>query len=445
MELENKKVLVAGMGRAGLAAAKLLEGRGAKVTITDEKRKEELGEAYKELSGKRIEIKPFTELDKLTRDIELMIVSPGIPSDNPLVERAKEKGIPIMGEFELASSFIKIPIIAVTGTNGKTTTTTLMGKILKKGRRRVVVAGNIGYPLSYCVDKDYELIVAEVSSFQLERIKDFHPFISIILNISPDHLDRYQSLNEYVEAKKRIFMNQRPCDFAIINKDDPVSRTLETRAGKIYFSQEEGPEEGVYLREKSVMASLRGSVREIIRQEEIGIKGPHNLENVLAATAACVILKVKIDNIKAALKEFPGLPHRLELVREIKGVKFINDSKATNVSAVMKALLSFSGPVILIAGGQDKGLDYSLLRPLVTERVKGVILLGEAKEKIAQALKPYQGIKMVENMKEAVDMAFGLATDGDTILLSPASSSYDMFRDFRQRGDVFKKIVGELA
>lgn len=443
MELRGKKVLVIGMGRAGVAAAKLLEARGVRVTITDKRGREELKEAFRELEARGIRIETGGHPLDLLEDTELIVASPGVPPNIPLLERAEEKRISIMGELELASTFLKAPIIAVTGTNGKTTTTTLIGEILKKEGKRVAVAGNIGHPLSSCVNKDYELLVSEVSSFQLERIRTFRPFISIMLNIAPDHLDRYRDLDEYVKAKKRIFMNQGKSDFAILNWDDPHCRTLSTETKKIFFSQEE-LEEGVYLKGGRVIAKLSGGLQEIIQREEIGIKGPHNLENALAAIAACLILKVKVEKIRKVLKEFKGIPHRMEFVRRVRGVRFINDSKATNIAAVTKSLASFPGPIILIAGGRDKGLDYTPLQPLVKERVKVLILLGEAREKIAQALSPCKRIRMAEDMREAVNIAFGLAKRGDCVLLSPACSSYDMFQDFQERGEVFKKVVREL-
>ncbi len=443
MELQGKRVLVIGMGRAGVAAARLLETKGARVTITDKKGREELKEAFGELEGRGIRIETGGHPLELLEDTEIIVASPGVPPNIPLLERAKEKKIPVIGELELASSFLKVPIIAVTGTNGKTTTATLIGEILKKEGKRVAVAGNIGYPLSSCVDKDYELMVSEVSSFQLERIKTFHPFISIMLNIASDHLDRYRDLDEYIGAKKRIFLNQKRGDFAVLNRDDPNCPTLSIEAKKIFFSQEKLAE-GVYLREGRVMAKLSGGLQEVIHQEKIGIKGPHNLENALAAIATCLILRVKVASIKKVLKEFKGVPHRMEFVKKVKGVGFVNDSKATNVSSVMKSLASFTEPIILIAGGRDKGLDYSPLRPLVKERVKALILLGEAKEKIAQALSSYKRIKMAEDMKEAVNIAFKLAEEGETVLLSPACSSYDMFQNFEERGETFKEAVREL-
>ncbi len=443
MELKGKRVLVIGMGRAGVAAAKLLEARGARVTITDKKGREELKEAFRELEGRRIRIETGGHPLELLEDTELVVASPGIAPDTPLLEKAKEKRISIIGELELASSFLKVPIIAITGTNGKTTTATLIGEILKEEGKRVAVAGNIGHPLSSCIGEDYELMVSEVSSFQLERIKTFHPFISIMLNIAPDHLDRYRDLDEYIGAKKRIFLNQRKGDFAVLNWDDPHCRTLSVEAERIFFSQEK-IEEGVYLKEERIMANLSGGLQEVIHREEIGIKGPHNLENALAAIATSLILRVKVASIKRVLKEFKGIPHRMEFVRKVRGVRFVNDSKATNVSAVMKSLASFPEPIILIAGGRDKGLDYSPLRPLVEKRVKALILLGEAKEKIAQAFSPNKRIKMAENMKEAVNIAFKLAEEGETVLLSPACSSYDMFKDFQERGEAFKEAVRRL-
>ncbi|MCG2675748.1 UDP-N-acetylmuramoyl-L-alanine--D-glutamate ligase [bacterium] len=443
MELKGKRVLVVGMGRAGVAAAKLLETKGARVTITDKKGREELKEALRKLEKRGMGIETGGHPLELLEDTEIIVASPGVPPNIPLLERAKEKRIPVIGELELASSFLKVPIVAVTGTNGKTTTTTLIGKILKEEGKRVAVAGNIGHPLSSCLGKDYELIVSEVSSFQLERIKTFHPFISIMLNIAPDHLDRYRDLNEYIGAKKRIFLNQGKGDFAVLNRDDSNCSTFSTEAKKIFFSREELAE-GVYLKKEIIIANLFGRSQEVIHREEIGIKGPHNLENALAAITACLILKVKVTSIRRVLKEFKGVPHRMEFVKKVKGVRFVNDSKATNVSSVMKSLASFTEPIILIAGGRDKGLDYSPLRPLVEKRVKALILLGEAKEKIAQALSFCKRIKMAEDMKEAVDIAFGLAEEGEIVLLSPACSSYDMFKDFEERGEVFKKAIREL-
>ncbi len=444
MELRGKKVLVVGMGRAGVAAARLLETKGARVTITDRKGKEELKGAYRELAGRGIEIETAGHPLELLEGRELIVASPGVPPNIPLLERAEEKKIPIIGELELASSLLKIPIIAVTGTNGKTTTAALIGEILKREGKRVAVAGNIGSPLSSYVNGDYELIVSEVSSFQLERIETFHPFISILLNIAPDHLDRYRNLDEYLRAKKRIFMNQEEDDFAILNWDDPHCRTLSLEAKEIFFSQEEELAEGVYLREGRVVANLTGRLQEIIGQGEIGIKGPHNLENALAAIATCLIWKVRVASIRRVLREFKGIPHRMEFVREIEGVRFINDSKATNVAAVMKSLASFKGSIILIAGGKDKGLDYSPLQPLVEERVKVLILLGEAREKIAQALSLPRRIEMAGDMREAVAIAFSLAKKGDCVLLSPACASYDMFKNFEERGEAFKEAVRNL-
>ena len=443
MELKGKKVLVIGMGKAGVAAAKLLEARGAKVTVTDQREKEELRKAFRELEGKGMGIEIGGHPLELLEGTEFIVASPGVSSDIPLLKKANEKKIPIVGELELASSFVKAPIVAVTGTNGKTTTTTLIGKILKEEGKRVALAGNIGHPLSSCIGKDYELIVSEVSSFQLERIKTFHPFISIMLNIAPDHLDRYCDLDEYIGTKKKIFLNQGKNDFAVLNRDDPNCSALSIEAKKVFFGREESAE-GIYLKEEIIMANLAGRSQEVIQREEIGIKGPHNLENALAAIAVCLILKIRVDSIRRVLKEFKGIPHRMEFVKKVRGVKFVNDSKATNVSSVMKSLASFTEPIILIAGGRDKGLDYSSLRPLVEKRVKALILLGEAKEKIAQALSFCKRIKLAKDMKEAVDIAFGLAEEGDCVLLAPACSSYDMFKNFEERGEFFKEAVKEL-
>ncbi len=447
MELKGKRALVVGAGRTGIATAQFLQEKEAKVTITDCKSGTELGEELEKIDEGRIKAELGGHRLKSFLEAELIVVSPGIPPIRPLMA-AIRNGKEIISEIELAYRFIQTPIIAVTGTDGKTTTATLIEKALTNSGRKVFLGGNIGRPLIECArtKQDCDYAVAELSSFQLERTYSFRPYIALLLNLSPDHLDRYRSYRQYVRAKMRIFANQRSSDFAILNKDDSlVSRgSRGIRAKKIFFSRTHPLKKGTYLEEGKIFYRAPSGRKKAFPTEKFKLRGPHNLENTMAAVTAAEICSCPREGIQEALEHFAGLEHRLEFVRELRGVKFYNDSKATTVNSVKRALESFSEPVILIAGGRDKGSDYTPLRDPVREKVKALILLGEARAKIAQALPGLTETLSVENLAQAVKLAWAKSSSGDLVLLSPACSSFDMFSNYEERGRVFKELVRGL-
>lgn len=446
--LKNKKVLVVGLGKSGVAASRLLLREGAIVTATDSRPFEALPEEAKELVNQGVRIEAGIHNNETFLSSELIVLSPGVPAEIPQITDAKSNGIRIIGEAELAYQFLNAPLIAVTGSNGKSTTTTLIGEIIKAKGDSVFVGGNLGTPLS-----DYVLsgnknscIVAELSSFQLETIEAFRPHIAVLLNITPDHLDRYHSMKEYEDAKFRIFENQDNSDFSIINSDEPWSNGFNKRTkGKVVaFSRKNKVENGIYVENGKVVSSMENHAGVICDVSGIAIKGVHNLENSMAAVAAALLLGCSPEIIAHTLKEFKGLEHRLEFVREVNGVKYINDSKGTNVGAVMKSIEGFSEPVLLIAGGRDKGSDFTPLRPLIKEKVKKLILIGEAREKIKSALEQITETVYADSLEEAVDTARRGAVNGDVVLLSPACASFDMFKNFEDRGRQFKDIVYKI-
>ena len=340
-------------------------------------------------------------------------------------------------------------IIGITGSNGKTTTVTLVGEMLKEDKREYQVGGNIGIPFSSIVEEvsPAGLLVLELSSFQLERIEEFKPYVSSVLNVTPDHLDRHPDLESYLEAKLRILENQTKDDFAVLNADDENSFKLaqQGKCEKAFFSTRKELEQGTFLRQEQLLSRWKGKEQRIIDSSEIGIQGPHNLSNALAACAICAILRVAPESMQRALRDFKGVEHRLERVAVVSGVNFVNDSKATNVESVWYALQSVSSPIILIAGGRDKGGDFSKLRDLVKENVKALFLIGEAKEKINKALGDLAPSEYSDSLEEAVGLSLKQASGGDTVLLSPGCASFDMFRDYQHRGEVFKSSVRNLA
>ena len=448
LNLKNYRVLIVGLGKSGIAASRLLTRSGAKVTATDNRQLEELSAEALALSSLGVEIEAGTHSTINFLSADLIILSPGVPGDISPLMKAREKGIKIIGELELACQYLDIPLIAITGSNGKSTTTTLIGEIIKTKGDNVFVGGNLGTPLSEYILSGIrsDCAVVEVSSFQLETIEKFSPYISILLNISPDHLDRYHDIKDYVNAKFRIFENQDTSDFTIINGDEQwYEDALKMARGKaIPFSRKKLIKNGVYIDNGKMISSIEGNSGEIINISEIRIKGIHNLENAMAASAAALVWGCSRDNIAHTLREFSGLEHRLEFVREIRGVKYINDSKGTNVGAVIRSVEGFSEPVLLIAGGRDKGSDFTPLRPLVKEKVKRLILIGEAKEKIKAAVGDLTDTVLSGSLEDAVHIACKEAVRGDVVLLSPACASFDMFRNFEERGRIFKEIVWRL-
>ena len=447
-DLRGKRVLVAGLGKSGMSATRLLLQNGALVVAIDTKPMSLLPREARDLEnmGAIIKTGPHSLADFLS--VDMIVISPGVDSHLSYLDMARERGIPVIGELELASSFIDEPIIGITGSNGKSTTTTLLSEILRHGGKSVFTGGNIGIPLSEYViqgiKKDY--VVIEVSSFQLETIETFSPFVSILLNITPDHMDRYRDFDEYKHIKYRIFNNQKDGGYAILNMDDPQCTDMGDIPSRdiIFFSRKRKIERGIYIEDNHIVSTLDGQSTNVCLIKDIKLQGVHNLENAMAAIAGAIITGCNISSIGETLKEFPGLEHRMEFVRELEGIQFINDSKGTNVGAVIKSLEGFNRPVILIGGGRDKNSDFSILRPIIKDKVKLLILLGEAKEKIRKAINGIVPVIMVNSMQEAVHEAYRHALPGEIVLLSPGCASFDMFANFEERGKVFKEIVWNL-
>lgn len=448
-ELRGKRVTVVGLARSGLAACKVLAACGAEVLGTDRCPRERLSGDLADLQARGVRLVTGHHRPEDFTGADLVVLSPGVPTDLDVVTQARALGVPIWGEVELASRLTAARFLGITGTNGKSTTTSLLGAILDAAGLPVVVAGNIGTALCEVVTTlgSSHWVVAELSSFQLETIATFRPHVAVLLNLAPDHLDRYADVADYYTAKARIFGNQMPEDFAVLNADDPP--TLECarglRAQLRLFSRVRAVGDGAFVREGRVVVRRDGRTRVVCAADEIRIRGLHNLENSLAAAAAASAIGVSAEAIGAALRRFPGLPHRLELVADVGGVRYVNDSKGTNVGAVVKSLEGYPGGVILIAGGKDKGGDFSPLRPLLATRVKALLLLGQARSVIRTQLGGVCPMEDVETMEAAVRRGAELATPGDTVLLSPACASFDMFRDFEHRGEVFRQAVRALA
>jgi len=449
MDFKNKYVLILGLARSGSAAAIKLSNLGAHVTISDIKPRETFENADA-LESKGIKLvfegHPLTLLD----NCDLLVLSPGIPSDIKIVTEAKKRNIPVISELELGYWFAASPIIAITGTNGKTTTTTLIGEILKNDGKRVAVAGNIGTPLVSEVEKTLEndYLVVEVSSFQLENILYFKPKISIILNITEDHLNRHKTFENYVNIKARIFENQTEEDYTILNYDDAVVRELAryAKSDVWFFSRKDVVRQGACIENDMIVIKNKGKTYPIAKVDEIGIKGSHNLENALAAACSTYLANTKVSSIAKTLKSFRGIEHRLEFVAEINGIKFINDSKATNPDAAQKAIEAVDGPIILIAGGYDKKSDYTDFVKSFDGKVKKLILIGETADAIENAAikQGFLNVEKVNSLKEAVMCGYRAASCEDTVLLSPACASWDMFANFEERGRLFKEAVNSL-
>ncbi|MCC6767079.1 MAG: UDP-N-acetylmuramoyl-L-alanine--D-glutamate ligase [Deltaproteobacteria bacterium] len=435
-------VLVIGLARTGIAVARFLAGRGARVRAVDRRSEAELGGAVEELAG-IAELRLGAEDPAALDGITLVVPSPGVPADAPLLAAAVARGIPIVSEIELAARHLEIPLLAVTGTNGKSTTTTLLGAILRQAGRRPFVGGNLGTPLISAVGADHDVAVVEVSSFQLEWVDGFHPTIGIFLNLTDDHLDRYPDLDAYGRTKLRLFARQTARDTAILNGGDPWIRRHAgaLRARVLRF----GAGEGVAIRADEAAIRLRlGGGDELYPLARVTLTGAHNRENMMAAIAAARAFGVPMARVQEALEAFRGLEHRLELVRERSGVRWVNDSKGTNAGAVIKSLESFPGNVILLAGGVGKGGDYGVLRAPVARCAKHVVLFGEARDVLARALEGAASIEIVGGLAAAVAAADAHAAAGDVVLLSPACASFDMFRDYADRGRQFKALVEAL-
>jgi len=421
---------------------------GAVVVATDEKPLAALTPEARGLQARGVTLYPGAHPPKAFESAEVVVLSPGVRSDHPALGRARALGASIIGELELAWRVMEADVIAITGTNGKTTTTALTGALLSQQSRPVLVGGNIGRPLSaHALDFPFDgFIVAEVSSFQLETIQTFHPRVAAVLNLTADHLDRHGTFEGYVDAKVRIFGNQTEADVAVLNADDPATCVLDrrTRARAIFFSRRRALPHGVFCRDGWIVARLNGHEEPVCPLAEIFLRGQHNVENVLAAVTCALWTGVAPERLRTAIAAFRGVEHRIEWVREFRGVAFYNDSKGTNVASTIKAIESFTEPIILIAGGRGKGQDFSPLADAARGRVSRAIVIGEDREKIRRALAPSLPVELSESMEEAVGRASALARPGDVVLLSPACASFDMFDNFEHRGRVFKTLVRAL-
>ena len=460
MEISGKKTVVVGLGKTGMSAAAFLIKRGAQVTVSDSSEDKNLEYTARKLQAIGVNVELGAHDSTTFQNADLIVLSPGVPCTIEPVARAVERGVPVIGEIELASRFIKEPIVAISGTNGKTTVTTLVGKMLEESGLKVFVGGNIGNPLIDYVDSKNkaEIIVVEISSFQLDTIDTFRPGISVLLNITEDHLDRYDDFNAYVKSKGRIFGNQKGGDICIFNASDNHIRPMaeNIRCRKIPFSDEKHlqgyKEYAKILNDRidfNVEKSLAGSDLPFAGNfslyfSEIGIPGRHNIENVAAASLASLVAGGNTAGIRAALKNFRGLPHRIEYVDTINGTEYYDDSKATTVDSVAKALEVFNKPVILIMGGRNKGSNFSLLKNTVIKHVKKMIVMGEAREEIITSLGNIVETDSAGSMEDSVNLAYGSARPGDVVLLSPACSSFDMFESYSHRGEFFCKAVKTL-
>ncbi|MBI2682759.1 MAG: UDP-N-acetylmuramoyl-L-alanine--D-glutamate ligase [Acidobacteriales bacterium] len=449
MELKNKRVLVVGLGKSGVAAALFLESQGARVTVSDAKTEAQLATHIPALLDKGIAVETGRHGERTFRDQDLIVISPGVPLDTPQLQQARTLNVPIIGEVELASRFLRGPVIAITGSNGKTTTTSLVGEILVKSGRKAQVGGNIGTPVTEMIATSTADTwnVLEISSFQLETVETFRPRVACLLNITPDHLDRHGSLEAYAAAKARIFEFQTAGDLAVMNAEDKICSGLADRLrSQVYwFGQKERSGRGSFVRGARIyFRDDSGKETEVMPFEEIGLKGAHNLENVLAAVCVGVLAGCAPESIREAVRGFKAVEHRLEHVATIGGVAYYNDSKATNVDATIKALESFPANIHLILGGKDKGSDYTVLNPLLKQRVKKVYTIGAAAEKIESQVTGVP-IESAKTLEQAVRMASEAAVSGDVVLLAPACASFDQFDSYEHRGRVFKQLVKSLA
>ena len=449
MDLNNKRVLVVGLGKSGVASALFLKSRGARVTVSDSKPEAELRDEILLLLEHGITVETGGHGDRTFRGQDLIVVSPGVPVDAPQLAQARNLGEQVIGEIELAARFLPGPIAAITGANGKTTTTALAGEIIAAGKFSTLVGGNIGTPAISFVDQagPATWTVLEVSSFQLETIVEFRPRIAVILNITPDHLDRHKTFVNYVNAKARIFENQRQEDFTVLNADDPTTAGLSDRTGAqlFWFSRKKEIEKGAFVRGTHIYFRDGHNEREILPLSEVRLRGGHNLENVLAGVVIGMLVGCQPEQIRQAVRNFKAVEHRLEFVARVAGVDYYNDSKATNVDATIKALESFPANIHLILGGKDKRSDYTVLHELLRQRVKRVYTIGAAAAKIESQIQGAAEIEHAETLENAVRRASESAVPGDVILLAPACASFDQFQSYEHRGKVFKETVHSLA
>ncbi len=453
MNYEDKKVLVVGMARSGIAAAQLLRSVGADVTVNDSRDREALGEELKVLEGLSLTWKLGCPAEQLLEGQEVLVISPGIPVDAPFVKKAREMGLYVIGELELAFQLSRGPMVAVTGTNGKTTTVSLLGEIFRNAGKVTHVVGNIGYPYSLAamVSRNEDVTVCEVSSFQMETADTFHPRVALLTNLTEDHLNRHGTMEVYAQMKMRMFQRQTAEDWAVFNGDDPALQPLskQVRSHVLKFSRKREVREGAFVRNGEVILRLKGAERTVCRTEEIRIPGPHNLENALGAVCCAAVMGVPVPVIRHSLRTFKGVEHRIESVRVLDGVEYFNDSKGTNVDSTLKAVETMTRPTVIILGGYDKKTSFDPLSREMKARqdiIREAVLIGETANQIEESLRAagYDQILRADSLRDAVETARQIAEDGWNVLLSPACASFDMFKDYEERGRIFKQIVMEL-
>lgn len=455
MNVAGKKVLVMGAARSGIACARFLAARGATVALSDAQPLEKWSAEALALKSEGVGVLPSDVPGWLLDNLDLVVISPGVPTKAIPLRYAERAGAEVIGEVELASRYLKGRIVAITGTNGKTTTTSLIAELLKDAGVPTLVGGNIGTPLISLVESssDDGWTVVELSSFQLETIKEFHPSVAVVLNVTPNHMDRYESFTDYAAAKHRIFMNQGPGDIAILNADDEIVSSWASglRAHVASFSVKHQLEEGLFLRGREIVSRTATRERVLLISDEMKLRGRHNVANVLAALAAGLACGAAPESMRQTIRRFEPVEHRLEFVSEIESVKFYNDSKATSVDATLKALEAFAGEgeeqvgkIVLILGGRGKKAPYAPLASLIQQKARKLILIGEDAETIANELGDFAPSERATDMKDAVTRSFQAAQPGDVVLLAPACASFDMFDSFEHRGRVFKEEVQSL-
>ena len=449
--MKGKYVIVAGAGKSGIAATGLLIRNGARVTLYDQNTELNKEAVLSDFVGTgNVDVVVGELTDELLDKADLFVISPGIPVDSPFVEKVRKAGIPIWGEIELAYYFNRGTIAAITGTNGKTTTTTLVGEIFKTYSQDSLVVGNIGLPFTRFADSttDGTLVAAEISSFQLETIHDFKPHVSAILNLTPDYLNRHYTFDNYIDAKFRIAENQTDEDYIVLNMDDPeiMKRIDKLHTNICYFSHKGEPEQGSYVRDGKVYVRKDGIEEYVLDVDRIKILGEHNLENVLAAVAVSFFMDVPIDIIRDVVYSFKGVEHRIEFVREVKNVRYYNDSKGTNPDAAIKAIKAMKSTTLLIGGGYDKQSDYDEWVSCFPGKVRYLVLIGETADKILSCCKShgFNQVVKAETLEDAVKFCYSHAKPGDDVLLSPACASWDMFKSYEERGNLFKLYVDSL-
>lgn len=451
MPFANKKVLVLGAGVSGISVAHVLQNKGAQVVLSDAKAASLFKNTdFSLICDCGVILALGRQDEELLEGIEYVVVSPGISIHIPLIKAAQSKAITVMSEIEVAYRLCSVPILAITGTNGKTTTTTLIGDMVKTMKRDVVVGGNIGLALSQEVTQVESggIVIAEVSSFQLEGIIDFKPHIAAVLNITPDHLDRHHSMENYVAMKERVFANQNQDDYIVLNYDDSAVRAMKNRvASKVFFfSRQTELSSGIFVKNGMITIKWDDKVIPVCSVDQIQLRGNHNIENVLAACGVCFLAGVKLEDMVQTIHEFSGVEHRIEKVMNLNHVEYYNDSKATNPESSIKALESFANHIILIAGGRDKNTDLTSFMKLVKEKVDHLILIGEATERFRMVAHQHdvKNIYSTESLADAVSLAHQLAQSPQVVLLSPACASYDMFTSYEERGTLFKEFVRDL-